>query len=274
MSTKNLNKKVGSLYRMPYIQPKNQLSKKGKYAAYSRKKYYCHEEKENTSNNVISKFGSEKDSAELTNFYENEYQDLMYHQNEGIWDHIIFYIGNGKSEEYNNFRTKFKTELCHNWEMYGSCKYGDTCAFAHGESELQKKALTFNYKTKPCKQFFELGYCSYGSRCQFSHKKADLSGEKKINEDDDKVSYLKIIKEFLSEENTIISHELVKRPRLKTFETITGCSLEESQNSKLQLYDDIISIKSCISKKLNNLKFKISEDSMHTSASSNEKDTD
>ena len=27
---------------------------------------------------------------------------------------------------------KLKTELCKNWEQKGSCKYGDSCAFAHG----------------------------------------------------------------------------------------------------------------------------------------------
>ena len=46
--------------------------------------------------------------------------------------------------------------------MYGECKFGENCAFAHGDSELKQRKLTFNYKTKPCKQFFELGYCSYG----------------------------------------------------------------------------------------------------------------
>ena len=55
--------------------------------------------------------------------------------------------------------------------MNGYCKYGDNCAFAHGENELKNRKISFNYKTKPCKQFFEIGFCPYGSRCQFSHKK-------------------------------------------------------------------------------------------------------
>ena len=59
--------------------------------------------------------------------------------------------------------------------MYGECKFGENCAFAHGDSELKQRKLTFNYKTKPCKQFFELGYCSYGSRCQFSHRKEKIA---------------------------------------------------------------------------------------------------
>ena len=32
---------------------------------------------------------------------------------------------------------KYKTELCHRWTMYGTCKYGSHCAFAHGEEELR-----------------------------------------------------------------------------------------------------------------------------------------
>ena len=110
---------------------------------------------------------------------------------------IYYYIEKDPRDDFNNFKTKWKTEICHYWEMYGECKYGDNCAFAHGDSELKQRKLTFNYKTKPCKQFFELGYCSYGSRCQFSHKKE----EQKVDEEneDEKVSYLKIIEELLSE---------------------------------------------------------------------------
>ena len=44
--------------------------------------------------------------------------------------------------------------------MNGFCKYGDNCAFAHGEVELKNKKLNSNYKTKPCKQFFEIGFCT------------------------------------------------------------------------------------------------------------------
>ena len=141
--------------------------------------------------------------------------------------------------------------------MYGQCKFGDNCAFAHGDSELKQRKMTFNYKTKTCKQFFELGYCSYGSRCQFSHKQE--SEEK--NDKNNNISYLKIIKEFLSSEKEI-SHELLKRPRLMTFEKITESTLEESEKSKLKLYEDIINIK--------NEKIKLSEDTNY-SYNSNDK---
>ena len=158
-----------------------------------------------------------------------------------------------EKDENNKFKTKWKTEICHYWEMHGECKFGDNCAFAHGDFELKKRKKTFNYKTKPCKQFFELGYCSYGSRCQFSHKKQHLD-----DDTNNKISYLKIIKEFLSSENEI-SHELVKRPRLITFENITKSTLEESEKSKLELYEDIINLK--------NTKFKLSEDTNYSNIS-------
>ena len=32
--------------------------------------------------------------------------------------------------------------------MNGDCKYGDKCAFAHGESELKNRKMSNNYKTK------------------------------------------------------------------------------------------------------------------------------
>ena len=173
---------------------------------------------------------------------------------------IYYYIEWEKNDDFNNFKSKWKTEICRYWEMYGECKYGENCAFAHGDSELKQRKMTFNYKTKPCKQFFELGYCSYGSRCQFSHKKEEnLQKEKNIDDKENKVSYLKIIEELLSEDSQI-SHELLKRPRLMTFENITHCTLEESENSKLKLYEDIINLKNDKLKENNNISSKHSED--------------
>lgn len=34
---------------------------------------------------------------------------------------------------------RLKYEMCKNWREKGSCKYGDKCLFAHGESELTKR---------------------------------------------------------------------------------------------------------------------------------------
>jgi hypothetical protein len=74
-----------------------------------------------------------------------------------------------------DFRVKYKTEICRNWEL-GSCEFAESCAFAHGYEELRNKTnMGSNYKTKKCKQFHEQGYCIYGNRCQFKHR--DLSEE-------------------------------------------------------------------------------------------------
>ena len=45
-----------------------------------------------------------------------------------------------------------------------------------------------------------------------------------------------------------------------TFENITHCTLEESENSKLKLYEDIINLKNDKLKENNNISSKHSED--------------
>ena len=78
-------------------------------------------------------------------------------------EHLCQYI--------DGFRTKYKTEMCKNWELTGDCIFGDSCSFAHGSQELVSKVnMPKNYKTRPCKRFHEDLYCPYGPRCQFKHK--------------------------------------------------------------------------------------------------------
>ena len=257
MSGKDFKQNTQNKYRTPYVHSNRNYNRKGKNFYNPRKKSYKKDaEAEKSSIKIFPEKDKGKDSPEVGKTYEDEYLGLMGQQRNPNYDNVYYYIEREKVEEYNNFKTKWKTEICRYWEMYGKCNYGDNCAFAHGDSELKKRKLTFNYKTKPCKQFFELGYCSYGCRCQFSHKKEDPKNSS------ENISYLKIIKEFLSDDNQI-SHELVKRPRLMTFEKITSSTLEESEKSKLQLYEDIINIKNG-----NSLAFKLSDDSNYTNVSS------
>ena len=282
MSTKNINTYNQNNSRTYYYSSKQRHQKKKKAFHYPKKKTYIEEinsspsKKENQIESIDTKENSPKENYEVEIVYEDEYQGLMYHPRfpDISNANIYYYIEKEKKDEFNNFKIKWKTEICRYWEMYGECKFGDNCAFAHGDSELKKRKLTFNYKTKPCKQFFELGYCSYGSRCQFSHKKDDLKKESTdTNSKNEKVSYLKIIEELLSEDSQI-SHELVKRPRLKTFENITSCTLEESENSKLQLYEDIINLKNSKLEKNEKVNFKLSEDTNSNSNSSSENAND
>ena len=232
------------------FQPDNKTMKRRKKKKYSYQNDDCYSNKYNLVQNQNENININLNiynGSEIEGKLEDEYQGLMYYPRNNDKDNIY-------KDEYYNFKAKWKTEICRYWEMYGQCKFGDNCAFAHGDSELKQRKMTFNYKTKPCKQFFELGYCSYGSRCQFSHKQE--SEEK--NDKNNNISYLKIIKEFLSSEKEI-SHELLKRPRLMTFEKITESTLEESEKSKLKLYEDIIKIKQS--------KIKLSEDTNYSNIS-------
>lgn len=175
---------------------------------------------------------------------EDEYSGLKILQNSskanGSSKQSCGRFPNKKPFEIREYKRKWKTEMCHYWEMNGVCKYGNNCAFAHGSQELNKRKMSLNYKTKMCKQFFELGYCSYGVRCQFSHKKI----KEENDEDNEKVSYCKVLDCFnnFNEEDSI-NQEIIKRPRLMTFENLVGGSKKETEENRIQLYEDIIEIK-------------------------------
>ncbi|PAA68905.1 hypothetical protein BOX15_Mlig028414g1 [Macrostomum lignano] len=65
---------------------------------------------------------------------------------------------------------KFKTELCRNFELSGSCPFANRCQFAHGPEELRGRPdRHWLYKTEPCRAFHGEGLCRYGGRCHFLH---------------------------------------------------------------------------------------------------------
>lgn len=133
----------------------------------------------------------------------------------------------------SDFKAKFKTEICHYWEMYGTCRYGTNCAFAHGQVELKQRHMSSNYKTKPCKQFFENGYCSYGTRCQFSHKRDRPSF----------ICYLNLSHFSDLIDTPFIKNKFLKRRRLKTFENLAQSTVVEEMENRLLFYEDIIQAK-------------------------------
>ena len=185
---------------------------------------------EEKSLNILKEI--ERKEKEIEELIEDEYSGLSYNKNIEIEiDKKSEKKKKKKSGDTKDFRTKWKTEICHYWEMNNYCKYGDNCAFAHGENELKNRKMSFNYKTKLCKQFFENGYCNYGSRCQFSHKKLY---------DNYYVSYLKCLNEFNHFEK--IDENMLKRPRLLTFEIIYHSNQEETKENRIQLYEDFISV--------------------------------
>ena len=74
-----------------------------------------------------------------------------------------------KSYITQKIRTKKKTELCKNWEIYHDCYFKDECSFAHGMDELRFDTHISGSKNKLCKTFQEKGYCIFGKRCNFRH---------------------------------------------------------------------------------------------------------
>ena len=150
-----------------------------------------------------------------------------------------------KSIETMDFKTKWKTEKCHYWEMHGECKFGENCAFAHGDKELKLKINNnISYKTKPCKQFFEDGYCNYGIRCQFSHKESVYESyhniKPKTKYRNNPIIYTKIISNLL--EKGHVGLNVVKRPRLLVFENILACSVNDVIKNRLLFYQDVLDI--------------------------------
>ncbi|KAJ2617706.1 hypothetical protein H4S08_000214 [Coemansia sp. RSA 1365] len=67
----------------------------------------------------------------------------------------------------------YKTEPCQNWAMYGVCRYGNLCKFAHGLNEQRSRLRHPKYKTSLCKDF-PLGKCTFGNRCNFAHSLEEL----------------------------------------------------------------------------------------------------
>ena len=66
--------------------------------------------------------------------------------------------------------------MCKNFELYGTCKYGDKCSFAHGKQQIMNKTdVSASYKTRICKKYVNNGYCPYGLRCQFIHDEREMA---------------------------------------------------------------------------------------------------
>lgn len=63
-----------------------------------------------------------------------------------------------------------KTEHCIPWVETGKCKFGNTCDFAHGQTDLRGRVYRENYKTVLCSNLQKKGSCRFDSRCKFLHK--------------------------------------------------------------------------------------------------------
>ena len=79
-----------------------------------------------------------------------------------------------ETEEEKHFitkkiRSKKKTELCKNWEIYHDCYFKNECSFAHGLDELRTDTPVSGSKNRLCKSFQEKGVCLFGKRCNYRH---------------------------------------------------------------------------------------------------------
>lgn len=74
--------------------------------------------------------------------------------------------------------TNYKTEMCIHFGHSGFCRFGASCKFAHGRSDMRvrKSAAALNlrsFKTVQCRKWAKNGMCPYGDMCTFLHGDED-----------------------------------------------------------------------------------------------------
>lgn len=88
-----------------------------------------------------------------------------------LYDNKNYSTEEERQKFFDKIKSKQKTELCKNYELYHVCPHGNNCSFAHGEKELRNTSdsLFCSYKSKKCKMF-KRGFCIFGSRCNYIHR--------------------------------------------------------------------------------------------------------
>lgn len=200
------------------------------------------------NNSLYKKFNSRKysrDSANDSTSYEDFYEkEVVMVSTPPRQKNKVPFKSNA-----SDFKIKYKTELCKYFEINGTCKFGDNCAYAHGKENLRSKVTNSTaYRTRNCREFFEHGYCPYGNRCQFAHQlKSNI-----INNPYDRTMTYKTILDTISKlENVENIKKLIEKPRLEVFKEIIDDKQQEHCESRL--LDDIKSInKSDIFERISN----------------------
>ncbi len=236
------NKSKKNIYSTKTIKPYKKIS-------YQRKNVYYKETKNQKTENLNS---LNKTTFEFSKNYFQEDKSLQktYSKNNKIRNNSKDYLSSDstsnedREEKFlknknifkpnpNDFKVKYKTELCKYYEINGFCKFGDNCAYAHGKENLRAKVTnSISYKTKKCVQFFVNGFCPYGNRCQFDHAlKSNIINNPS---DNNNISYIKTMK-TLSKFNNFDNVNIIDTPRLKIFENI----VPNVENVKSELVDNI-----------------------------------
>lgn len=146
-------------------------------------------------------------------FHDNTYRD-GYEDNSFKFQQENMMLTDSKKQNID--LSKFKTEMCKNWEENGRCNYGRKCKFAHGKHELMDKALVNKdrYKSKCCNTFHTEYYCPYGSRCLFIHQNKKLQDIIKFSFFRRKLHTINFA-ELIESETNNCSSDLMKNIRIK-----------------------------------------------------------
>ncbi|MCQ2816551.1 MAG: zinc finger CCCH domain-containing protein [archaeon] len=205
------------------------------------------EEESKNSEKIQSNFQFEKPSSRMRNASrdsgnystssENNSTDLNASFNQPLnLANMYNYQNSQFKSTANDFKVKYKTELCKFFEMNGFCKFGDKCAYAHGKEELRSKVTKSSaYRSRKCTQFFEKGFCPYGSRCQFAHA---LSTNILNNPYEKNMSYTKTLKTLSKLENVQNIKSFAEKRRLPIFQQIVP-STEKESNENCFLFEEI-----------------------------------
>lgn len=195
---------------------------------------------------------AQRDFSELNEPMDDSYQMDIYKINERkLQKHNNNKTSKGNKDTSgfvacaNDFKKHYKTEICKNFKN-GFCKFGDHCAFAHGEDELRSKVTNSTcYRSKPCEPFFENGYCPYGLRCQFYH---ELKSNIINNPYDINITYGARLGILSKSENVKNTKELKEKSRLDAFKDIYENDERKNENPKYisKLFEDIKEIANVI----------------------------
>ena len=144
--------------------------------------------------------------------------------NEGPNINLKYFKKKYDTEEEKHFitkkiRTKKKTELCKNWEIYHDCYFKNECSFAHGIDELRTDTPVSGSKNRLCKSFQEKGFCLFGKRCNYRHvikekrlftyqfileKTSDELKKEILKKENSEISILKLYKKILLKRKVIM----------------------------------------------------------------------
>ena len=119
LTTSNISRKYeqNDYINLIYNKMNNNLMKKDK-DIYNRNNQIINIKKSNKNNHKLS-FDSSKKNINI---------EIRKNKDEQNLKELLKLVSNDKNKKYNNDSLSeiknFKTELCHSWELTGTCKYG------------------------------------------------------------------------------------------------------------------------------------------------------